>query len=431
MEDVAISVKNLSKKYRLYDSPKHRLKEALHPFKKKFHREFWALRNVSFELKKGDSIGIIGKNGSGKSTLLQMLCGVLQPTDGEIIVNGRISALLELGAGFNPDFTGKDNAYMNGAIKGYTREEMDEKFQDIAQFADIGDFINQPVKTYSSGMYVRLAFATAVIFDPDILIIDEALAVGDLRFQKKCREKMNEFKSRGITIILVSHSMSDISTMCQTALFLKNGEPVLIGPASEAINAYTFEENKAEAKKIEEKPVQSVKEKSLPAINGVERKSLPTVPGGNIGGTHDIFVSNLICYKKGGEKSVSEIEFGKNIMIEFDYEAVNRIEVPIFRINFSITGYRFFANIDSTDAGLNVPFIEGKGKITLEIKRPNLYPQAYKINIAVVTKNINSHLFFWIEAASFVVKAPKNKYMSYPTAIVELDSEIVAHETIS
>src|SRR5208337_649170 len=154
--DVAISVKNLSKKYHLYDSPQHRLKEALHPFRKKYHREFWALKDVSFDIKRGDTIGIIGKNGSGKSTLLQIICGVLQPSSGDVVTDGRISALLELGAGFNPEFTGRQNVYLNGAIKGFTKEEMDERFDDIAAFADIGDFIDQPVKTYSSGMYVRL-----------------------------------------------------------------------------------------------------------------------------------------------------------------------------------------------------------------------------------------------------------------------------------
>jgi ABC-type polysaccharide/polyol phosphate transport system ATPase subunit len=423
--DVAISVKNLGKKYHLYDSPKHRLKEALHPFRKKYHREFWALRNVSFELRRGESIGIIGKNGSGKSTLLQMLCGILQPTEGDIVVNGRVSALLELGAGFNPEFTGRDNVYMNGAIRGFTREEMDDRFQAIADFADIDEFIEQPVKTYSSGMYVRLAFSTAVIFEPDILIVDEALAVGDLQFQKKCREKMNEFKRRGITVILVSHSMSDISTMCQIAIFLRNGEPVFIGNASDAINAYSFEESRAEMKKAvtaashEEKP-------SLEEAKASQKKKseeLARSYGGNKGGTSDIFISNVFCYQKGRDKNIPEIYFGKNIIIEFDYDTVRGIERPIFRVTFSITGYKFFASIDSQDMGLSIPLLEGKGKVVMEINNPNLYPQTYKVNVAVTTEYVNSHLFFWNEAASFLIRPPEGRCMAYPTAIVQLESD--------
>ncbi len=413
MNEIAISVKNLSKKYHLYDSPQHRLKEALHPFRKKYHREFWALRDVSFEVKKGESVGIIGKNGSGKSTLLQMLCGTLQPSEGNLWINGRISALLELGAGFNPEFTGRDNVYMNAALMGLTRKEIDERFDAIAGFADIGEFLEQPVKTYSSGMYVRLAFATAVNVDPDILIIDEALAVGDLRFQKKCKEKMNEFKERGITIVLVSHTMSDINTMCQRAIFLKKGQAAYIGGASDTINAYTYEESKAELIKAEGH-----------MTVGPEGKGLPSTHGGDKGGTGDIFISDVICYQKGMDRSLPEIEFGKNIIIEFDFETTGRIRRPIFRVNFSVTGYKFFANIDSTDTGLHIPAIEGEGKVILEIKHPNLYPQAYKINIGVVTETINTHHFFWSEAAGFLVKAPNDKCMSYPTAIVALDSEM-------
>jgi ABC-type polysaccharide/polyol phosphate transport system ATPase subunit len=424
MTDIAISVKNLSKKYHLYDSPQHRLKEALHPFRKKYHKEFWALKDVSFEVKKGECYGIIGQNGSGKSTLLQMVCGILQPTTGSVQANGLISALLELGAGFNPEFTGRENVYMRGAIMGLSKQEMVERFQAIADFADIGDFIDQPVKIYSSGMSVRLAFAAAVNVDPDILVVDEALAVGDLKFQKKCKEKMNEFKARGVTIILVSHSMSDISTMCHKAIFLRNGSPAFIGEANEAINAYTYQESQAEIKKAAALPSQV---RTTPAPKN-EAKEVPTTYGGNKGGTNDIFLSNVICYQKGKEKNMPEIYFGENIIIEFDYEVVNRIERPIFRVNFSITGYRFFANIDSIDAGLRIPFIEGRGKVVLEIKHPNLYPNAYKVNVAVVTETLNSHLFFWNEAGNFLVRAPKGSNMAYPWAIIQLDGEVSLFE---
>ncbi len=230
--DIAISVRNLSKKYQLYETPKHRLKEALHPFRKKYHRDFWALRDISFEVKRGEALGIIGRNGAGKSTLLQIICGTMLPTHGEVEVNGRVTALLELGAGFNPEFTGKENVYINAAIIGLSHIEMDEKYQEIIDFAEIGDFIDQPVKTYSSGMYVRLAFACAVNVDPDILIIDEALAVGDAKFQKKCYDKMNAFKDKGKTIILVTHSR--IKGFASKGLLVNEGQNLYFGDSGEA-----------------------------------------------------------------------------------------------------------------------------------------------------------------------------------------------------
>lgn len=236
--EVAISVRNLSKSYRMYPSPKERMKELLHPFGKKYHQDFWALRDVSFEVKKGECIGIIGRNGSGKSTLLQILCGVLQPTEGEVTVNGRISALLELGAGFNPQFTGRDNVYMNGAIMGFTKEEMDERFDAIAEFAGIGDFIEQPVRTYSSGMSIRLAFAAAINVDPDILIVDEALSVGDEAFQRKCFSRIEMIRTAGATVIFVSHSAGVVVQLCDKALFLNNGELLLSGVPKFVIAKY-------------------------------------------------------------------------------------------------------------------------------------------------------------------------------------------------
>ena len=189
--DPVISIRHLSKKYRLYDRSVDRLKESLHPFRKKYHRDFFALNDVSFDIKKGETVGIIGKNGSGKSTLLKIIAGVLTPSGGGAVVNGHVSALLELGIGFNPDLTGLENIYFSGTIMGFSRQEMDTKVDDIIAFADIGNFIHQPVKTYSSGMFVRLAFAMATNVDPDILIIDEALSVGDIFFQTKCYRKLD------------------------------------------------------------------------------------------------------------------------------------------------------------------------------------------------------------------------------------------------
>lgn len=235
---MAISVKNVSKKFRRYASVADGVKEVLHPFRKKYHKEFWALRDISFEVKKGETVGIIGRNGSGKSTLLQILCGIMLPTMGEVKIQGRISALLELGAGFSPQFTGRENVYMNGAIMGLTKEEVDEKFQSIVDFADIGEFIDQPVRTYSSGMYVRLAFAAAINVDPDILVVDEALAVGDARFQKKCYDKMNSLKKSGTTIIIVTHAHDTLKTFSTKAVLLDAGRMLQVGDPGEVVLKY-------------------------------------------------------------------------------------------------------------------------------------------------------------------------------------------------
>jgi ABC-type polysaccharide/polyol phosphate transport system ATPase subunit len=237
MARIVIDVKELSKRFGMYSSPAGRLIEILSPFRQRDNK-FWALKDVSFQVKEGEALGIIGRNGSGKSTLLQVLCGVLRLTSGQITVNGRISALLELGAGFHFEFKGRDNVYMNGAIMGLSKKEMDERFQAIADFAEIGDFMEQPMKTYSSGMFVRLAFACAVNVAPDILIVDEALAVGDAYFQQKCIQKIMEFRTGGGTMLIASHDMNTIRTLCDSALLLNKGTVVDYGDPARVTDAY-------------------------------------------------------------------------------------------------------------------------------------------------------------------------------------------------
>ena len=236
--DAAIRVRNLSKCYQIYDKPQDRLKQSLWRGRKRYYREFWALRDVSFEIKKGETAGIIGRNGSGKSTLLQMIAGTLTPTAGSIEVDGRVSALLELGSGFNPEFTGRENVYMNGAILGLSREEIDARFDAIAAFADIGDFIEQPVKTYSSGMYVRLAFAAAVSAEPQILIVDETLSVGDEVFQRQCFARIQAIQQAGAAILFVSHNAQSVVELCRSALLLDQGEVLLWGKPKAVVAQY-------------------------------------------------------------------------------------------------------------------------------------------------------------------------------------------------
>ncbi|MCI9149316.1 MAG: ABC transporter ATP-binding protein [Lachnospiraceae bacterium] len=238
MDEIAIRIDNVSKLYKLYDKPMDRLKESLGFSKKKRYKEHYALSNVSFDVKKGETVGIIGTNGAGKSTILKIITGVLNPTSGNVQINGRISALLELGAGFNMEYTGIENIYLNGTMIGFSREEISQKLDDILAFADIGDFVNQPVKTYSSGMFVRLAFAVAINIEPEILIVDEALSVGDVFFQAKCFHKFEEFKDMGKTILFVSHDMSSIQRYCDRVILLNKGRKAAEDDSKTVIDLY-------------------------------------------------------------------------------------------------------------------------------------------------------------------------------------------------
>ena len=238
MSDIAIKIDNLSKIYRLYADPFDRLKESLHPFRKKYHRDFYALNDVNFEIEKGETVGIIGKNGCGKSTLLQIITGILFPTTGTVMVNGKIAALLELGAGFNPDLTGIENVYFSGTLMGFTREEMDEKIDHILSFADIGEFVYQPVKTYSSGMFVRLAFAVNIASDPEVMIVDEALSVGDMNFQAKCMTALTRIQESGATVLFVSHDVEAVKSLCNRGVYLENGMVKAIGKAPDVAELY-------------------------------------------------------------------------------------------------------------------------------------------------------------------------------------------------
>ena len=233
-----IQVKDLTKMYKLYDKPSDRLKEALGLTRKKLYKEHYALHDVNFDIYEGECVGIIGTNGSGKSTILKIITGVLTPTAGEVKVDGRISALLELGAGFNMEYSGLENVYLNGTMIGFSKEEIDARLNDILEFADIGDFIHQPVKTYSSGMFVRLAFAVAINIDPEILVVDEALSVGDVFFQAKCYHKFEEFKKQGKTILFVSHDLGSVSKYCDRVILLNKGVKMDEGSPKQMVDLY-------------------------------------------------------------------------------------------------------------------------------------------------------------------------------------------------
>lgn len=238
MDKGTIEVRDLSKVYHLYNKPSDRIRETFSIRKKKYSKEHYALKNINLKINKGESIGIVGTNGSGKSTLLKLVTGVVTPTTGTIKTDGKIAALLELGAGFNPEYTGIENIYLNGTMMGYTEDEMKKRVPDIIEFADIGEFINQPVKAYSSGMFARLAFAVSINVEPDILIVDEALSVGDTRFQVKCIDKMRELQESGTTILFVTHAIEQIKRFCTRAIWIKNGELIEDGEASQVVDLY-------------------------------------------------------------------------------------------------------------------------------------------------------------------------------------------------
>ena len=238
MEKGSVEVNDLSKVYHLYNKSSDRLRETFSIKKKKYSKDHYALKNINLSIKHGESVGIVGTNGSGKSTLLKLITGVVTPTTGEIKTEGKIAALLELGAGFNPEYTGIENIYLNGTMMGYTEEEMEKRVPAIVDFADIGEFIYQPVKSYSSGMFARLAFAVSINVEPDILIVDEALSVGDTRFQVKCIDKMRELQESGTTILFVTHAIEQIKRFCTRAIWIKNGEVVEDGEASQVVDLY-------------------------------------------------------------------------------------------------------------------------------------------------------------------------------------------------
>ena len=306
-----INVNDVTKIYKLYDNSMNRFKEAIHPFHKLYSKPFYALKNISFQIAKGETVGIIGTNGSGKSTILKIITGVIQPSEGSIDVQGKISALLELGAGFDMDYSGIENIYMNGAVLGFSKEEMDRKKDEILEFADIGSFVYQPVKTYSSGMLVRLAFALAINVEPEILIIDEALAVGDAFFQAKCFDKLESIKASGTTILFVSHDIVSVKKLCSRAIWLEKGYLREIGEAKSVCEKYLsmqIEEQNREKKQLVEKMVlentvkeEVVKSKKTSSFKRIDMRNAAGESGTKLGE----IISFYIRDEQGNDVTVS------------------------------------------------------------------------------------------------------------------------------
>lgn len=367
--EYSIEVNNISKVYKLYDKPSDRIKEALLPGKKSYHKDFYALRNLDFKIKPGETVGFVGKNGSGKSTLLKILTEVLSPTSGEIKINGKVSALLELGAGFNGEYTGMENIYLNGTILGYSKEEMDAKVDDIVKFADIGEYINQPVKTYSSGMFVRLAFAVAINVEPDILIVDEALAVGDVRFQLKCMDKFLEFKEKGITILYVSHDVNSIKRFCTRAIWINEGNMEADGDVDTITDKYLDYLKRLDADESKEET-----EKNKPAED--ENRNLEE--------TVEIAEVVSMKIKNGKGEETTELEHGDKVSITLEYYVNDTtIKQPVVGIALLRLDNLYICGLNTLLDKVEVPWEKGYNSVTLTYDKLNIIGGGYYFDVAL------------------------------------------------
>lgn len=392
----AISVKNVTKIYKLYDKPLDRLKESIHPFHKKYHEPFFALDNVSFEIEKGETVGIIGTNGSGKSTILKIITGVLQQTTGEVRIKGNVSALLELGAGFDMEYTGIENIYMNGAVLGYSEEEMSRKKDEILEFADIGDFVYQPVKTYSSGMLVRLAFALAINVEPEILIIDEALAVGDAFFQAKCFHKLEEIKEKGTTILFVSHDIVSVKKLCSRAVWLDRGNLREIGDAKEVCEKYLSmqieEQNREMAKLVEtmtlENTVDEIIQGDKKMFRAVNLNQSIEVSGTKQGEILSFYIKNE------NDKEVTVLETKKRYVFGMLVRFNQNLENVLFGFEMeNVRGVKLFSvNNFLTDEVLDKVSAGELYEVSFEIELPRICTGEYLISPSLAAGSQDSHV---------------------------------------
>jgi lipopolysaccharide transport system ATP-binding protein len=363
-EDIAISVKSVTKTYRLYNSHADRVRETFHPFRKKYHNPFSALNDVSFDIKKGEAFGIIGRNGSGKSTLLQIICKILEPTLGTVEVKGRIGAILELGTGFNPEFTGRQNVYINGAILGLKKDEINTRLKNIERFADIGEFIDQPVKVYSSGMFLRLAFASATSVDANVLVIDEALAVGDIFFRQKCYQRLEELRDNGVTIVIVSHAMMEVEEFCDRSLLLDKGKIIFIGTASEAVKRYyLLEQEENIGRQMQQIRDDTPKEQLVCTENYFWPTpeaflDLSRVSQVSSGWARCTGIS--ICNEQG--LPISKFQQGQKASFFYEFELLKDIEVPIGGLEINNERGIIVHGKNTIEYDSSVPFNVSKGR---------------------------------------------------------------------
>jgi ABC-type polysaccharide/polyol phosphate transport system ATPase subunit/uncharacterized protein YkuJ len=400
-ESNAIEVSSLCKIYHLYNTPIDRLKEALNPWRKKYHQDFYALKDVSFEVKKGDTIGIIGQNGSGKSTLLKILSNVLTPTSGDIKVKGRVSSLLELGSGFNPELTGIENVYFNGTLLGFTRQEMDTKLDDILSFADIGEFVRQPVKTYSSGMQVRLAFAVAINVNPEVLIVDEALAVGDIRFQQKCFRKIDEIRNKGTTIIFCTHDTGAVLNLCSSCLWIHNGIMRDFGYPDDIVRKYSaFMNYDKEVKQIDICTTTESNSINYKDIHENEQIQWTSTKGFSTFGEGGAEITEVAFFHADTKKKVHTLKGGEVNTIGIRIRLTETVSQPIVGFNIkNILGVCSFGTNTFVE-GIKLHDLKNEGSyetIFFTFTFPNLGNGSYLLDVAIADGTQLTHSsYHWV-----------------------------------
>lgn len=407
MGDTIIRLDHITKIYKLYQRPQDRFKETFSLTHKKYSKDFYALRDISFAIERGESVGFVGKNGSGKSTLLKILTGVLSETSGNKAIYGKISALLELGAGFNMEFTGLENIYLNGTIMNIPREEMEKKLDDIIRFADIGDFIYQPVKTYSSGMFVRLAFAVAIHVDPEILIVDEALAVGDTRFQLKCMDKFMEFMNAGKTILFVSHDINMIKRFCKRVIWINEGELVLDGETDSVTDKYNdflksglslVEYQKMTQIEEVEEELLAFKEEQEEQIENQVTKKVTNAENGIAE------INKIRMFQKNGTE-ITQISQGEDVILEISYTVYEeQIEEPVLGIAIRSIDHTYICGLNTSLDGQTISWKKGKNTIKLVYERFNLTGGNYYLDAALFDRTATVHFDYQSQVKKFFVK---------------------------
>lgn len=395
----AVEFRAVSKSYAIYNQPGDRLKELLCFNRIKRHKDFWALHDVSFEVKRGETFCIVGENGSGKSTMLQIVAGILQPTAGEATVGGRVSALLELGAGFNPEFTGRDNVYLNGSILGLTKRQIDERFADIEAFAEIGDFLDQPVKTYSSGMTVRLAFAVAIHVDPEILLVDEALAVGDIYFRQRCMRKVHELRSRGVTILFVSHAVADVKAIGDRVLWLDRGRVADIGEPDRVVSKYLAAmTEKDSAYRVHE--AEGTAPGRGPAVLAPEVvETIPNIDHRHGDGRAEV-IGIAVLDENGAPAHL--LEPASQIVVRISVRAKARLAMPM--VGFMLRNQLGidFSGTNTAREGYALPPMEAGDVYTVDfhVELPELYPAAFSFSPAIADGTLAAYTMCdWIDNA--------------------------------
>jgi len=396
----AVEFQGVSKSYAIYDAPGDRLKELLSLNRLKRHQDFWALHDVSFEVKRGETFCIVGENGSGKSTLLQMVAGILHPTSGTVGIHGRVSALLELGAGFNPEFSGRDNVYLNGSILGLTTRQIDARYKDIAAFAEIGDFIDQPVKTYSSGMVVRLAFAVAINVDPEILLVDEALAVGDIYFRQRCMRKVHELRQRGITILFVSHAVSDVKAIGDRVLWLDHGRMIDVGEPDRVISKYLAAMTEKDSTYLLLKSAADPQPRRGGPMQAPEIvETIPNIDH-RFGDGRAQVIGIAVLDEQG--RTVSILEPSSRILVRISVRAAADVALPIVGFMLRNQLGMDFSGTNTAREGYELAPLQAGDIITVDfyLDLPELYPASFSFSPAIADGTLLGYqMCDWIDNA--------------------------------